>query len=187
MINQSRINIKRVYDIAILTIVSTVILFSSCKKLANEFLPASKETELAREWNVTIVSKDGVVIHSASVSPLYSMGIPNPPTDISFYGNGEINQYCGLLNPFQRSGCYGIWQLTDKKNNIQITLTDSLKSTGQYNPNTGGYNYVISAMQSPVIINWKILNISTTTFQTQEIRTDGVYEFTFELNHHTSP
>ena len=152
------------YNIVVLIIASMISLFWGCSKLGdsvdNFFSPfSSPESKLARDWNVNSVSKDGIIIHSISVSPICGMGRYNPPVDLYFYGNGEVTDYCSI-------GGSGIWQLTGRKKNIQITLINSSITS---------------------VINWKILKLEAQTLQVQETRRDGVYEFIFRLNHDISP
>ncbi|MEK6614547.1 MAG: hypothetical protein AABZ32_00315 [Bacteroidota bacterium] len=146
-----------------------IIIFNySCEKISNTidntYLGfSSPETKLTHGgWELISISKDGAVIHSITVSPVCGMESMYRSTSVGFVADGEVNFSCSSISP-NDTCCLGTWQLTKHNKNIEITT-----------------QYSCAKQPIPVIvINWKILYLSTKSLRVQETKADGIYEYAF--------
>ena len=134
-----------------------------CDKIKN-FDRRAPENRVTDYWTLLSAYKDGTSI--------YTYGGATANGDyfhVIFYSNGEINIRDSLLNSDGCAYTQGVWQMTEHKKNIEITLMGSCFYTAQ------------NIVPIKRTFNWKILELRYNKMQVEEKRSDGVYEFNFKV------
>ncbi len=156
----------------IITLLFLCIIIAGCEKTHQLLLNiGAPENRVPGFWTLESEYKDGSLIYNYAGATAFGDYI-----DAIIYGNGEIDIRSKNLNPNGLECTRGIWQLINRKKNIEIILTDSCYFAPPYN-----------TAISPVIFDWEILKLQDQEMKVKEIRKDGIYEFNFKIGKTRNP